>query len=85
MLVEAFKSCETKLLKVVSAFAHESINAAAFEIRELNVQEEVVTSCLISCDGPWQHRSHTSLNGCAVALCIDTAEVVDVEIISKNY
>ena len=36
-------------------------------------------NCGISCDGTWQRRGHSSLNGCVTVKSIDTWKVLDVE------
>ena len=42
-----------------------------------------VAKCAISCDGTWQRRGFSSLNGCVTVISIDTGKVLDVEALSK--
>ena len=35
----------------------------------------------ISCDGTWQRRGFSSLNGAVVCMSIDTGNVLDVEVL----
>lgn len=42
-----------------------------------------ISQCGISCDGTWQRRGYSSLNGCVTALSIDTGKCLDVEVLSK--
>ncbi|GIY99578.1 uncharacterized protein CEXT_71661 [Caerostris extrusa] len=37
----------------------------------------------LKCDGTWQRRGHTSLNGCVAVLSIDTGKVLDLEVMSS--
>ncbi|GFV95581.1 uncharacterized protein TNCV_4575821 [Trichonephila clavipes] len=38
----------------------------------------------VAIDGTWQKRGHTSLNGVATAVSVDTGKVVDAEILSRK-
>ncbi|GIY85293.1 hypothetical protein CDAR_508361 [Caerostris darwini] len=55
-----YKKHEHKLLKVVTDVAKDSMCNAAKEIAENFNKNEYG----VSVDGTWQHRGHTSLNGC---------------------
>ena len=37
----------------------------------------------ISCDGTWQKRGFTSLNGAVIIISTDTGKVLDVEVMSR--
>lgn len=45
--------------------------------------EDEITDCGISCNGTWQRQGFSSLNGCVMAISMDTGKVVDVEVLSK--
>lgn len=72
------------LLKAAKEVCLETMNDAAKEIHVLkNKCEDEVADCGISCDGTWQRRGFSSLNGCVAAISMDTGKVVDVEVLSK--
>ncbi|GIY41809.1 uncharacterized protein CEXT_268021 [Caerostris extrusa] len=74
-----YKKHEHKLLKVVTDVAEDSMCNAAKEVAETFNRDE----CVVFVDGTWQHRGHTSLNGCVAVLSIDTGEVLDLEVMSS--
>ena len=47
------------------------------------VDENGVLKTAISCDGSWQRRGFSSLNGCVTAISMETGKVLDVEPLSK--
>lgn len=58
---------------------------AAEEIRSLKgVDENEVADCAVSCDGTWQRREISSLNGCVTIMSIDTGKVLDAEAMSRS-
>ena len=74
------------LLNAVKEVSVETMNVAASEIHEIKpeVNEGTgVAKCAISCDGTWQRRGFSSLNGCVTVISIDTGKVLDVEALSK--
>ncbi|GFU81491.1 uncharacterized protein TNCV_4926221 [Trichonephila clavipes] len=75
----AFRNQERKLLKATERVAQENINAALSEIKGSNS----FTKCGISIDGTWQRRGYSSLNGCVSAVSVDTAKVLDIEVMTQ--
>ena len=43
-----------------------------------------VVPCRVSCDGTWQRRGYSSLNGCVTTISVDTRKCIDVEVLSKD-
>ena len=81
---EPYAEHNKALLKVAKDVCYETMNDAAKEIHVLqNKQDDEVADCGISCDGTWQRRGFSSLNGCVTAISMDTGKVVDVEVLSK--
>ena len=73
------------LLKAAKEVCCETMTDAAKEIHTLKEKSEnEVADCGISCDGTWQRRGFSSLNGCVTAISMDTGKVVDVEVLSKS-
>ena len=72
------------LLKAAKEVCEESMGEAAKEIHTLQGKaENDVADCGVSCDGTWQRRGFSSLNGCVTAISIDTGKVVDAEVLTK--
>ena len=61
--------------------ATEVMQDAVEEIR--GTGDDEITDASISCDGTWQKRGFTSLNGAVVIISTDTGKVLDVEVMSR--
>ena len=68
------------LLKAAKTVAEETMADGASEIRGNN---EGISQCSVSCDGTWQKRGYSSLNGCVTVLSMETGKCLDIEILSK--
>ena len=66
----------------VKEVATEVMQDAVEEIRE-DAGDDEITDVSISCDGTWQKRGFTSLNGAVVIISTDTGKVLDVEVMSR--
>ena len=62
--------------------AHELMDEASEEIRVLGGAVDIVDTS-VPCNGTWQKRGFTSLNGAVACLSIDTGKVIDVDVISR--
>ena len=81
---KAYSKHNKALLKASKSVANETMNDAQKEIHNLNGQDlNEFSNCGVSCDGTWQKRGHSSLNGCVAVLSIDTGKCLDVEVLSK--
>ena len=58
------------------------MNEASEEIRVLGGAADIGNTS-VSCDGTWQNRVFTSLNGSVAYLSIDSGKVVDVKVMSR--
>ena len=67
----------------VKGVATEVMQDAVEEIREGTGDDEI-TDVSISCDGTWQKRGFTSLNGAVIIMSTDTGKVLDVEVMSRH-
>ena len=75
-----------KALVIASrAVACETMLEAGTEIHEHkgNLNADGISQCGVSCDGTWQKRGHSSINGCVTALSMDTGKCLDVEVLRK--
>ena len=72
------------ILKAVKTVAEKSMKDASDEIHALKGSNDAgISQCGVSCDGTWQRRGHSSMNGCVTTLSIDTGKCLDVEVLSK--
>jgi hypothetical protein len=46
--------------------------------------DTIPVDCGISCDGSWQRRGHSSLNGCVTIISMETGKVLDVEALTSH-
>ena len=81
MQFKAYRACNIALSKATTTVAMKIMNDAADEIRGEN--QGNITQCGVSCDGTWQRRGYSSLNGCVTTLSIDTGKCLDVEMLTK--
>lgn len=80
----SYSNHNRSLLKAVKEVALETMKEAAEEIHELKPEtDDGIAQCGVSCDGTWQRRGFSSLNGCMSAISMDTGKCLDVEPLSK--
>ena len=78
------KSSKT-ITKHLKSIARKTMSDAADEIRNLKkVNNDEVADCAVSCDGTWQRRCFSSLNGCVTVMSIDTGKVLDTGPLSRT-
>ena len=73
-----------KISNVTKAVAEETMSDAATDIREKDIYFNNVVDTGVSCDGTWQRRGFSSLNGVFAAISIDNGKVLDVEPMSRS-
>ena len=74
------------ILKAVKTVAEKSMKDARDEIHALKGSNEAgILQCGVSCDGAWQRKGHSSMNGCVTTLSIDTGKCLDVDEDSKGF
>ena len=79
----AYSRHNKALMEAAKKVAVESMEAAAREIHHLKGGNTDIANCGVSCDGTWQRRGHSSMNGCVTILSMDTGKCLDVEVLSK--
>ena len=68
----------------VKCIAEDTMKMAAQEIAEKgHKDDDGIVDAAISCDGSWQKRGFSSLNGLVACISMDTGRVVDVEPMSR--
>ena len=84
------KSAHEKIVKnvhaAVKAVAVDVMKDASEEVRTLYIDaanEDGIVETSISCDGTWQKRGFTSLNGAVAVLSTETGKVLDGDIMSR--
>ena len=78
---KAYNANNAALSKAAKSVAMKTMEDAANELHQDNCNS--ITKCGVSCDGTWQRRGYSSLNGCVTTLSIDTGKCLDVEILTK--
>lgn len=63
--------------------AQDAMLEAASELKRNHGNKEVVVDTSISCDGSWQRRGFSSLNGFVSAISMDSGKIVDIEPMSR--
>lgn len=79
---KAYNASNAALSKAVKSVATKTMKDAATELHEGDDSNQIV-KCGVSCDGTWQRRGHSSLNGCVTTLSIKTGKFLDVEVLTK--
>ena len=78
--------CYDKIVTTVSnsaqLVAKETMEDAAKEIRNFSDNTEIVDTA-VSCDGSWQRRGYSSLNGVVTVISMTTGKVLDCEAMSR--
>ena len=77
----AYDKLNKKIHNAVKDVAHELMNEASEEIRVLGGGVHIVDTS-VSCDGTWQKRGLTSLNGAVACLSINTGKGINVDVMS---
>ena len=80
MTVKNFDRSMKFIAKKVEEVAESSMNKAA---AELNPSSDDIVDTSVSCDGTWQRRGFSSLNGCFTAMSLDSGKIIDTEIMSR--
>ncbi len=80
----AYSKNNKAILKAAKTVAEKSMMDASDEIHALKGNNSAgISQCGVSCDGTWQRRGHSSMNGCVTTLSIDTGKCLDVAVLSK--
>ena len=72
-----------KIANITEEVAQETMADAVAELRQNCQNEDEILDIGISCDGTWQRRGFSSLNGVVAALSLDSGKVIDVEVMSR--
>ena len=87
MNVKAFNEMQLKIADAYIKVSKTSMTDAAEEIHQDNIQEGdseyFVANITVSCDGKWQKRGHSSLNGVMTVIATDTGKFLDYRVLSK--
>ena len=73
-----------KIANITEEVAQETMADAVAELRQNCQNEGEILDIGVSCDGTWQRRGFSSLNGVVAALSLDSGKVIDVEIVNPN-
>ena len=79
-----YSSHNKAILQSAKTVYTKTVNNATNEIHHLKqTSSNEVVDCAVSCDGTWQRRGFSSLNGCVTTISMDTGKILDVEPLSK--
>ena len=81
---KSYSDCNNVLSDAAYTVALSTTNDATMELHN-GSNDEVMAACKVSCDGTWQRRGYSSLNGCMCyyTISVDTGKCLDVEVLSK--
>ena len=72
-------------VKATKVVAEDTISDAVAEIREAKkANDDDIVDTSVSCDGTWQRRGYSSLNGVVTSISIDTGKILDCEAMSRS-
>ena len=77
----AYLACNDALSIAAKTVATDVMRDAGKELHHDSDSE--VVQCGVSCDGTWQRRGYSSLNGCVTTISMETGKCLDVEILCK--
>ena len=83
MSYPAFREMNMVVGNVYSDVASESMLRGVCELRG-DKDDEETCDITVSCDGTWQRRGYSSLNGVLSIISDDTGKVIDYEVMSKK-
>ena len=88
MNVKAFNEMQLKIADAYIKVSKTSMTDVAEEMRQDNIQEgdseHSGANITVSCDGTWQKRGHSSLNGVVTVIAADTGKCLDYRVLSKH-
>ena len=70
------------MVVAVKDVAETTMQDACTELRG-DVAEDSIVDTAVSCDGSWQRRGYSSLNGVVTAISMKTGKIVDIEPMSR--
>nr|XP_047137518.1 uncharacterized protein LOC124814020 [Hydra vulgaris] len=72
-----------KITNIIEEVAQETMTDAVSDLRLQCQDNNEILDVGVSCDGTWQRRGFSSLNGVFAALSMDSGKVLDVEVMSR--
>jgi hypothetical protein len=72
------------MTNIVQNVAEETMTEAAQELKESKGEQvDNIVNISVSCDGSWQRRGFSSLNGSFTAISVDSGKIIDTEVMSR--
>jgi hypothetical protein len=88
LTAKSFRKSSRTITQHVKKVAKACMKSAAEEVRTkkrtVDSDDTIPVDCGISCDGSWQRRGHSSLNGCVTIISMETGKVLDVEAMTSH-
>ena len=83
MQVGVFNETQKNIAKAYNVVATESMIAAADQLKE-NVDDQGISDITASCNGTWQKRGHSLLNGIVTVISSSSNKCIDYRIMTKT-
>ena len=84
MTINNYDKIVSIIVTKVKEVAEETMQEACEEIhKNLSADLNTVVDTSVSCDGSWQRRGFSSLNGVVTAISMKTGKVVDIEAMTR--
>ena len=88
MQIKSFNEMQKNIVSVYQDVVNDSMQTASGELRDMAIdefgQKNEVADIVVSCDGTWQRRGFSSLNGVVRVIASDTGKCVDYRVKSKQ-
>jgi hypothetical protein len=88
LTAKSFRKSSRTITQHVKKVAKACMKSAAEEVcakkGTVDSDDTIPVDCGISCDGSWQRRGHSSLNGCVTIISMETGKVLDVEALTSH-
>ena len=80
MTANNYDKIATNVMFAAKAVAEKTMKDAANELkRDIGANEDMIVDTGVSCDGTWQRRGYSSLNGVTTIISMENGKVLDVE------
>ena len=84
MTFKNYTNAAKKVLEATKEVAKQTMDDAATDLHQSSSEDKDVIDVGVSCDGTWQKRGFSSLNGVFVAISIDNGKVIDIEPMNRH-
>ena len=84
MAQKSYDEAVKNMMNAAKSVALDTMNDAVNDIKRLtSSNDDRLYDASVSCDGSWQKRGYSSLNGVVTAITMDTGKIIDCEAMSR--